>query len=542
MDAAELASGPAAEREAELDEAELAAGVPRTPSKHLAVFIYALTGGGAQRRTVTLANGFAAAGHRVDLVVVRSLDGLVRDLSPRVRLVPLDEDGRGLHVRIRRLTSQRGPITALAVPALARYLRREHPDALLSAASHVNLVAVAAWRLARTPLALVLRASNHPTGNVEAFPPLQRLIRLYLRWLARRFYPRADAIVAVSEGVARELARATGIPRARIEVVHNPVVTRTLRRRMEAPLDHPWLASGALPVILAAGRMTLQKDFPTLIHAFRRLRARRPARLVVLGDGPGRPALEALVARFELGADVLLPGHVDNPLPWMRRAALFVLSSRWEGLPGVLIKALACGCPVVATDCPSGPSEILEGGRFGRLVPVGDARALARAMAEALDAPVDRARLAAAAERFTPQAAIARYLEVLEACIRRRAPERLARRPFWPLTVPLAWTSEEGLGHALGRAGLERVDLLRPFPGNAAHRHLMARMLERQGVEPVRAVARAWPELVAADRRCFECRAVRRCRDWLARPADPGEARTFCPNAELFIRLRGSAC
>ncbi len=515
---------------------EWLAHVPRYSAKHVAVFIYGLTGGGAQRRTLTLVNAFAACGHQVDLVLVRGRGILEPELAPRVRVIPLDETDRlvGRAIRASRI---RGVQTVAGIPALARYLRRQQPDLLLSAASHVNLVAVTAWRLARLPIALVLRASNHPSGNLAGFPPAQRLVRAWMRWLARRFYPRADRVIAVSHGVAEELARLTRMPRERIVTIYNPVYTPELVARMAEPVDHPWLRTFDAPVILGAGTFKIQKDFFTLIEAFARLRRQRRARLVILGDGPLRPAIERRVRELGLCDDVLLPGFMANPLPWMRRASLFVLSSLWEGLPGVLIEAMACGCPVVSTDCPSGPREILDHGRFGPLVRVGDSRALAEAMAAQLDHPPSADILRARAALFDLPSAVARYLELFESCIRMQAPRRLARIPPWPLKVPLTFTSEAGLDHVLGRLGMKRGELFRPFAGNAPHRQLMARMMERLGIDPERAVATAWPALRQADARCAACEAVRSCRRWLRERV--ATVPDFCPNAPLFQQLAG---
>jgi glycosyltransferase involved in cell wall biosynthesis len=226
-------------------------------------------------------------------------------------------------------------------------------------------------------------------------------------------YPWADAVIAVSDGVAEQVASLTGMPRERITTIYNPVVTPELLWRSREPVDHPWLAPGQPPVVLGVGKLKIQKGFRTLIRAFARVRAARPARLVILGEGARRRTLEALVDELGLREDVALPGYVENPWAWMSRASVFALSSRWEGLPGALIEAMACGCPVVSTDCPSGPAEILEGGVYGPLVPVGDAGALARAILELLDAPPDPARLRARAAAFCVDPALERYLEVL---------------------------------------------------------------------------------------------------------------------------------
>ena len=198
--------------------------------------------------------------------------------------------------------------------------------------------------------------------------------------LVKRFYPWADYVIGISRGVADDLSQTAGLPRERIKILYNPVVTPELREKARAPLNHPWFEAGQPPVILAVGRLTKQKDFPTLIRAFAQVRQSRPARLLILGEGPDRPALEALVNQLGLEDSVAMPGFVDNPYAYMSRASLYVLSSRWEGLPTVLIEALYCGPPIIAMDCPSGPREILADGQHGLLVPVGDITALAQAI------------------------------------------------------------------------------------------------------------------------------------------------------------------
>jgi glycosyltransferase involved in cell wall biosynthesis len=195
--------------------------------------------------------------------------------------------------------------------------------------------------------------------------------------LVRRSYPRADGIAAVSGGVADDLAAVVGLPRQRVRVINNPVIVPELASMSAQPCDHPWLTGDHPPVLLAVGRLAPQKDFTCLLRAFAQVRASTTARLLILGEGPERARLEALARDLGVADDVMLPGWVGNPYPYMARADLFVLSSRWEGLPTVLIEALYCGLRIVATDCPSGPREILDEGRFGALVPVGDPDALA---------------------------------------------------------------------------------------------------------------------------------------------------------------------
>jgi glycosyltransferase involved in cell wall biosynthesis len=369
--------------------------------------------GGAQRRTLTLASAFAERGLRVDLVVVSGHGELVRELPSAVRLVALHPGWRRAIAALEPRMRLRGLETFASIPALAAYLRRERPEVLLSAASHANLVAIVARRLSRVPVRLVLRASNDPRGVPELWPSAQRVIRGFLRWMLRRIYPWADAVIAVSRGVADDIVELTNMPRERITTIYNPIVIPELRAKQRAPVAHPWLATREVPVVLGVGKLKLQKDFPTLIRAFARLRAQRPAKLVILGDGPQRGDLERLVHELGLVADVALPGYVENPYAWMARASVFALSSAWEGLPGVLIEAMACGCPVVSTDCASGPAEILENGVYGPLTPVRDDRALAESIAAVLDSPPDPERLRARASEFSLKPAIDAYLDVL---------------------------------------------------------------------------------------------------------------------------------
>jgi len=326
----------------------------------LSIFVPQMSGGGAQRSMLKLAGGIAARGCAVDLVLARAEGPLLAEVPESVRLVDL---------KARRLLT--------SLPALVRYLRREQPVAMLSVL-HANIIALLARRLTSVPRRVVVSERNMPSQKARHYASDLRM-RLTPQ-LIRRFYPWADGIVAVSKGVADDLSRVAGIPRERIRVIYNPIVTPELRAKAQAPLEHPWFGSGEPPVILAVGRLTAQKDYPTLIQAFARVRETHPARLLILGEGEERPVLEALVRQLGLEQDVSLPGFILNPYPFMVQGALFVLSSRWEGLPGVLIEALYCGVPLVATDCPSGPREILADGKYGRLVPVGDPLALSRAM------------------------------------------------------------------------------------------------------------------------------------------------------------------
>ena len=300
--------------------------------------------GGAERVMLNLAAGLAGEGLEVDLVLASACGELLARVPQTVRVVDL---------------GARRVLTSL--PPLVRYLARARPHAMVSAMNHANLVAILARRLARVPLRLVVAEHNTLSRSTRHAGSLRdRAMPLLSRW----FYPRADAIVAVSQGVADDLARVAGLAAERIHVVYNPVVTPELAAQAAAPVEHPWFAPGEPPVILAVGRLTRQKDYPTLLQALVEVRRERPARLLVLGEGEERAPIEAMVRTMNLAGAVLLPGIDPNPYRYMARAAVFAMSSAWEGLPTVLIEALAAGATVVATDCPSGPREILAGGRW----------------------------------------------------------------------------------------------------------------------------------------------------------------------------------
>lgn len=379
--------------------------MPMLSSKRVAMFLYGLTSGGVPRRMVTLANGLAGRGYRVDLVLVASGTNLAGALAPAVRVVTVG-GWRGRLPGIRR--KRRWQFRA-AQGALVRYLNDAAPDVLISADNYANLTAIAARSAARMPVRLVVSQRNHTSTYAAKKPRLVSAIRTH--------YPKADAIVTVSEGVAQDLVD-IGLPQEAVQTIYNPLVGPDLIASAGKSVDHPWFRPDAPPVILAAGRLGPQKDFPTLIRAFARLRADgRAERLVILGDGKtpkDRADLLDLAATLGVAECVDFPGAVPEAIPYMARAALFVLSSAWEGLPAVLVEALACGTPVVSTDCPSGPSEILQEGRVGPLVPVGDDRALAAAMAAVLDTPPDPAILKDRAGQFSVETAVDRYVTVIE--------------------------------------------------------------------------------------------------------------------------------
>lgn len=375
---------------------------------HLALFISGLAVGGVERTMLVLAHDLALRGHRVDLLVTKGQGFFRNSVSPLVRLIDLEP----WWMRIPFIGWSKRKRSLASSPAVARYLRSNRPDALLAASHYVNLAAIWGRRLAGTGTPLVIRQCthlSHALANTN-FPTGRRP---FLGWMVRRFFPQADAIVSVSNGVADDLAVVAALPRQSIRTIYNPVFTPDLQARALAPIDHPWFEPGAPPVILGVGRLAAQKDFATLIRAFARVHARRPVRLMILGEGKKRRELEDLADSLGVRHDLALPGFEDNPFAYMARASVFTLSSVYEGLPGVLIQAMACGCPVVSTDCPSGPMEVLQNGSHGPLVPVGNDAEMAQAIQMQLQASRDPERLKARAAEFSTSRAVDQHLEVL---------------------------------------------------------------------------------------------------------------------------------
>jgi len=349
--------------------------------------------GGIPNVLVNLMNGLAAADTPIDLLVngrdIPELDRLRRD----IRVIDLSRRS-GLTVTLR----------------LAGYLSNERPSALLSTRERAGRQALYARRLTRSAVRILVRVGTHNSVSLQQRNPVQR----FLRRRALAFtYRWVDGIIAVSRGVAADLAAAGGLPPDRIVTLNNPTVPEDVRDRAAVPVAHPWLQPGAPPVIMALGRLARVKDYPTLLQAFARLRAAVPLRLMILGDGNQRGAILDLASHLGVAADVALPGFVANPYSYLSKATLFVLCSRREGSPNALIEALAVGTPVVATDCPSGPGEILDHGRIGRLVSVGDVEGLAAAMKATLDRPPDPRQLRDAARPFGMAAGIEAYRRVL---------------------------------------------------------------------------------------------------------------------------------
>ncbi len=350
---------------------------------------------GVDRVVANLVAEFAHSEHDFDLLTIRKHGPRIDALPPNIRHVPL----RAAH-------------RDTALLPLILYMRRERPRALLTAGHRLNRCALLARRLSGASVHITLRMGMSLAGMQDRLGHRRaaRLIRSMRAW-----YPHAEALVTPSHGVAGALLEHGIIRAEQLHVIPNPIVNEHLRALSRERVDHPWFRTGEPPVVLGAGALIRRKDFPTLIRAFARLRNRRQARLVILGEGPERARLERLIGELDVVDSCSLPGHVDNPYSYMAGARVFALSSRAEGSGAVLVEALACGTPTAATDCPSGPAETLGQGRYGRLVPVGDDGALADALDELLTHPTPESERARAIAPFLASASAARYLAALGA-------------------------------------------------------------------------------------------------------------------------------
>jgi glycosyltransferase involved in cell wall biosynthesis len=359
----------------------------------LALFLATSGHSGVDRIMRNLVPEFARFGLRIDLLKVKGHGPYWEELPHGVRIVDLGAS----HVNT-------------ALPALVRYLRRNRPEALLSDKDKVNRTALIARALARVGTRVAVRIGTTVSKNLERRGWWARSTQMAS---IRLFYRHADGILTPSEGAAEDLAGIAGLPVEAVTVVPSPVLTDRFEAMAEEAVDHPWLKPGEPPVILGVGELCARKDFATLLKAFAELRRDRPCRLIIGGEGRQRDKLLLLAHDLGISDDVDLPGFLANPYAYMRRAKVFALTSICEGLGLVLIEAMACGTPVVSTDCPSGPREVLGGGRYGSLAPVGDSSALAAKIAGMLDSPTSPEALREATAPYTVTNSARQYLNAL---------------------------------------------------------------------------------------------------------------------------------
>ncbi|MFY4813678.1 glycosyltransferase [Haloarcula sp. AONF1] len=370
----------------------------------IAFFVPSLTVGGAERVTVSVANGLSKRGYEVNLVVSYNEGDFQTDVAGSVNIVDLE--------------TQRIPGVGIgaSIPALVRYLRRQSPQILFSQMTYANDIHMISKILSGADTVTITTIHN-TLGMQEE--PKEKLVQ----WLQRRLAHQSDQFVAVSEGVAESVVEHVGVGREKVSVLHNPIPVDEVQERARESVDHPWIDSAKLDVVLGVGRLERAKNFGSLLRAFERVHAAQPdTRAIIVGRGSKRTELETLATELGIDDAVSFPGFVDNPYGYMAGADVLAMSSIHEGLPTVLIEALACGCPVVSTDCPSGPAEILKRGEYGPLVDVDDDEGLAAAIQATLNDSLPSDVLIERANDFAPGAVIDQY----ESFIRSFASEEVA--------------------------------------------------------------------------------------------------------------------
>ena len=363
--------------------------------KKIALYIPSMNGGGAERVMLTLANALAEKDKiSIDLVLNRAGGVYLKDISDKVNIVNLN-------------TSR---VLKSVIP-LSQYLKKEKPDTILSAMNYVNVITVLAKLISGTNTRVILSEHVNLTSSLK---DTKWLFRIAFKNIMKWTYKKSDSIIAVSNGVADDLSREIKINRNKIVTIYNPIFTPNLLEKAQSalPLQNPYFDRNTPPVILGVGRLAEEKDFKTLINAFAKVRNYKECHLMILGEGALRPELELLIKELDLQDSVQMPGFVDNPHSWMLNADLFVLSSIHEGFGNVLVEAMACGLPVVSTDCPSGPNEILEDGKWGELVPVGDVELLSKAIIKVMSKP-SKIDVKERASFFSVENSVNKYLELL---------------------------------------------------------------------------------------------------------------------------------
>ncbi|WP_051865628.1 glycosyltransferase [Metabacillus indicus] len=336
----------------------------------IALFIPVLGFGGAEKVMITLANGLAQRGHSIDLILVQKKGELLQEVSSDVNVIDL-----------------KSKKTFFSLVPLIRYLRRQKPEFLISALDNANIISSLAMTFS---FSKTRHIPTLHTNLMRSYKKTRKFVQKINPFLLKAAFRRANKIVAVSKGTAAASAQFLGIPETKIEVIYNPVLDPSIKKKAEVNLNHPWLADRKVPVVLAVGRLFEAKDYPTLLKGFAAVLKHTPAKLIIAGDGKEsiRKELKDLAKELQIDSEVDFIGFSENPYSYIKHADVFVLASKWEGFGNVLAEALYLGTAVVSSDCESGPREILKNGDFGLLFPVGDADKLSEALLQQLSEPM----------------------------------------------------------------------------------------------------------------------------------------------------------
>jgi glycosyltransferase involved in cell wall biosynthesis len=364
-----------------------------TNNKKIALFIPSLRGGGAEKIFVNLANGFIEKNLKVDLVLAQKEGPYLKDLSEKINIINLNK---------KRILFSLLP--------LIKYLKKEKANILISALSHANIIALMANFLINNKVKIIVTEHNPISIKNNKLSFLKKILT---KFFIKKLYKKAKGVVAVSQGVADDFVETLNISKNNLFTIYNPINILDIKEKSKQEIYHKWLNDNKHETIIAVGRLAIQKNFLLLIKAVEIVRKKIDIKLIILGEGEERNNLENLIKELNLQDSIDLVGFVDNPYAFLSKSNVFILSSIHEGLPTVLIEAMACGTPVVSTDCPSGPSEILEDGKYGKLVPVNDPEALAKAIIETLNNPIDSKKLQKRANFFSVENSVNKYLEII---------------------------------------------------------------------------------------------------------------------------------
>jgi len=350
-------------------------------------FLPSLRGGGAERAFLNIANNLAKKGYDVDLVLAQKEGPYLSDVNNNVNVI--------------NLNSSR--VIFCMIP-LIQYMKKSKPDIFFSALPHVNIVSIFSRIISGCRCSLIITEQNYFSLSVRYIDKI----------LANLFYAKSDFVIAVSDEIKKDLIKTINLKPSQIKVIYNSVDIEDISSKAKMPVDHKYFNTNKYKVIIGMGRLTNQKDFSTLIRSFKKVKDKKKyVKLIILGEGEERDKLEGLIKKLGLKNDVHLVGFVDNPYSYIKKSDVFVMSSLYEGLPVSLLEALACGVPVISTNCPSGPSEILKDGKYGMLVPVNNSNALSGAIINILEKePFKTKALKTRAEDFSAEKIAADYLSL----------------------------------------------------------------------------------------------------------------------------------